>query len=211
MMILCPKKSRKSPLVSPFSFAARTIQNKTKKRAHFGFNKYNHENHSSNNKIVFSENGTKITTRGLAGTYQTIVSTQGFNKGVKIWRIEAVFLHCGHGMGICTETSTSPQPGCVEITRVKGLGLVYAYKKSMQGIQRGRNGKVENVYCKNQGLWESGKTITILLDCNKWQVVFWLNEKRLHEPIDIEKNITYYPLVNCCTCSDSPNLKLIVC
>ncbi len=69
--------------------------------AKFGFNKYGLQNHEKGNKLVFSENGTRVRNNGTIRYGHNIVSMTGFSKGVNIWKIKANSLHCSEGAFWC--------------------------------------------------------------------------------------------------------------
>ncbi len=65
----------------------------------------------------------------------------------------------------------------------------------------------EEDYAGTSG-WGVGEVVTIVLDCDKWRMVFWKHETLL-AAIDVEKDKTYYPTLGCCPCSDQSDFKLV--
>ncbi len=172
----------------------------------FAFGKYNNENNSSPTyqAIAITEKGTRIRNSGTSSVAHSIVSTQGFNKGVNIWQIIANAVHCQRGVGICTELNHAQ--GSVTLYNVKGAGLVYSYHGNGSGygesLHKSLDGSTKETYKSAPGKWNAGQTITIVLDCTKWQVIFWRDNTRVGDPIKIEANKTYYPMLGTCTCAN---------
>ncbi len=63
------------------------------------------------------------------------------------------------------------------------------YRIGITGTERevlGNRQAVSRILLKQT--WETGQTMTIVLDCVKWQIIFWRESARLWKPIKIEPN-----------------------
>ncbi len=83
--------------------------------------------------------------------------------------------------------------------------IVYCFAGNGMAIEVDGTGRVmkEQIEIAKDG-WGKGDTITILLDCQKWRILFWKNETFLKE-MEMEWNMTCYPGMGCCSClKESP-------
>ncbi len=100
-------------------------------------------------------------------------------------------------MGICTKTDLVEES--THLYGAKGLGDVYCFDGYNHKLYKSVEGSIKETYASNLGKWNNGQTMTVILDCEKWQVIFWRDNTRLGNPIKISPNKTYYPVMNCCT------------
>ncbi len=191
MKTKCPPSSREySPISSPLS--QRNNPQKQTLRASFGFDKANNPK-----SIKFSSNGTIVETAGNFANGEAIVSTTGFNKGVNIWKIKGITVHCCQGVGICTKTGLVA--GSEFFLNAKGLGDVYGFDGDGRNekLFKSVDGTVKETYAQKLGKWSDEESITVILDCEKWQVI--KDSTRLGDPIKISPNKTYYPTMGLCS------------
>ncbi len=100
-------------------------------------------------------------------------------------------------MGICTKTDLVEDDA--DLCEAKGLGDVYCFENDYQSLYKSVEGSRKETYASKLGKWNNGQTMTVILDCEKWQVIFWRDNTRLGNPIKISPNKTYYPAMNCCS------------
>ncbi len=143
------------------------------------------------------ENGKRVVSKDVEqkGIFTT---NTGYNSGKITWRIKANKAWDNNG---CPWIGVVTIPKCQGsdsryLTSTDDVGLSYAVdcRKSCGSFSSKGSGKYELKNHKSGG-WVTGQSYTILLDCETWQLTFWLEEERKGTVV-MEPNKTYYPAMS---------------
>ncbi len=74
----------------------------------------------------------------------------------------------------------------------------YSYEGT-KGVIRTTETKKEVELFNKLSRWKVGSTVTVVVDCIFWRVVFWMGDSILGKT-EIEKNYDYRPFVKTCSC-----------
>eukprot|EP01083_Nonionella_stella_P106817 308608_1 len=136
-----------------------------------GFGIYN-ETH-----FVVSDNGKTIQGRGGSCQSSPAFVAQGYKTGIHSWsvkRVGAPYCYCNIGITSCE--------------RKTPVGSFFCRNGGLGG---------HSYYENNPASWQADEVVTVTLDCEKWEVHFFKNNKHIRKN-DIVPNHTYYFAMDSC-------------
>eukprot|EP01083_Nonionella_stella_P164437 544205_1 len=146
---------------------------------------------TSANGATISENGTRVESKGSGCYWISVTSSTGWNTGKHSWKVKcnARYGHNCDSVGVCTNYA-----GAKNTVELKTLGKSIYYYSGTPSIYK--NG----VDVKEVVQWKAGDIITVILDCDWWEITFLSNNTDLGT-YDLDPNEKYYPALGMCGCA----------
>eukprot|EP01083_Nonionella_stella_P288971 983382_1 len=142
---------------------------------------------------TISENGTRVMSKGSGSKcrWVSVTSSTGWNSGKYSWKVKcnARKDHSCDGVGVCTNHA-----GANSYAELRTLGKSIYYYSGTPSIYK--NG----VDVKEVVQWKAGDIITVILDCDWWEITFLSNDTDLGT-YDLDPNEKYYPALGMCGCA----------
>eukprot|EP01084_Bolivina_argentea_P166269 288700_1 len=155
----------------------------------------------------------------ISETYNNkyIISSKGYNKGSVEWKIKII--KCNkkkQEFGVVShfDTKIEMSEGGIGETALFGSRAIYGYNHLNNSFYYASYNKNNTLRCNKDltqlkvhqnGIWRHGDIIKIVLNSDKGNIKFYLNEKQVRKSVSIQPNTTYYPII-----SFSGNCRYIV-
>eukprot|EP01084_Bolivina_argentea_P019668 36583_1 len=91
--------------------------------------------------------------------------------------------------------------GGIKLTNKCGARSVYGNESCMDCVYYGSYNEdgtqrcYRNLINKYHIHWNSGDTIKVCINLDKWRIKYFLNNKKVRKPMSLQKNKMYYPII----------------
>ena len=143
-----------------------------------------------------SDNGLKVTV-DKRPPYSTFASSIGWNKGIHSYtlkQLDSEKYQFGPGIISSDELSrlSSDKEDVFLSTNNKDASGYCLDGTDVYELKDGNDNWL--FQCSSLSDVDKGDTVTVLVDCDEWKVVFYINDEMVEREIDIDKNKTYHPV-----------------